>query len=156
MHRVLRELPGGSTSSATIGLWNAPASTFLWVTAGHQAPYRVTRDGQLEALEGPLLPELGTDGFPDDIEVIRTRIVTGELLLLLSDGVMGPDPSDASLAGLSRAVTRTQGASAPATVRAIEDFVRDAHPDHLDDDATLIVLTPSGMIGPRDGATAAD
>ena len=32
-------------------------------------------------------------------------------------------------------------------IRAIEDALREAHPDHLEDDATLIVLAPSGMIG---------
>ncbi len=151
MHRVLRELPrGDSTSSATVGLWNAPASTFTWATAGQQTPYRITSDGRLESLAGPTYPELGTDDFPEDIEVTRTRIVTGERLLLLSDGVTGASPSPSTLAGITAAAARAQGATAPATVRAIEDFVREAHPERLDDDATLIVLSPSGMIGPHE------
>src|SRR6201996_2397602 len=60
MHRVLLELADGrATSTVTIGHWNAPASTFRWITAGDQAPIRVTSDGQLKTLEGELYPNLG-------------------------------------------------------------------------------------------------
>lgn len=153
MHKVLRELPDrAATSSATVGLWNAPASTFTWITAGHQAPVRVTEGGQLERLDGKLLPDLGSDDFPDEVQAHETRIVTGERLLLLSDGVTGdPDGDEPGLVGVKRAAAKAAGGSAPATLRAIEDLVRETNPDHLEDDATLIVLAPSGMIGSDDG-----
>ena len=43
MHKVLLEIGNGAaTSTATIGHWNAPASTFRWVTAGDEPPLRIT------------------------------------------------------------------------------------------------------------------
>jgi hypothetical protein len=48
---------------------------------------------------------------------------------------------------IGRAIAKADDNAAPATLRAIEDALREAHPDHLDDDATIIVLAPSGMIG---------
>lgn len=151
MHEVLRELRDPTaTSSATVGLWNAPASTFRWVTAGHQPPIRVARDGTLERLGGNVLADLGSDGFPQEIQVNEVRIAVGERLLLLSDGVAGAsdenDPQSSN--GLKRATDKSIGESAPATPRAIEDLVREIHPERLDDDATIVVLVPSGMTGP--------
>jgi serine phosphatase RsbU (regulator of sigma subunit) len=152
MHQTLLELADSrATSSATIGLWNAPASSFRWVTAGHQPLIRVTESGDLELLEQAPLPMLGTDDFPDTITVNETRIRTGERLLLLSDGVTGDlDGTQPGLAGIRRAAAKSAGATAPATVRAIEDLVRETHPDHLTDDAAMIVLAPSGMLGSND------
>src|SRR6201996_3753379 len=92
MHRVLLELADErATSTATIGLWNAPASTFRWVTAGDDPPLRITGDGKLQALEGQLYPELGTDSFPDTITCNRIRLDKSERLLLLSDSFTDPD-----------------------------------------------------------------
>ena len=48
---------------------------------------------------------------------------------------------------IERAIAKADDNAGPATLRAIEDALREAHPDHLDDDATIIVLAPSGMIG---------
>ena len=68
----------------------------------------MTADGRLEALEGPVYPEIGTDNFPEKIEVTRTRIAPGERFLLLSDGVTGRDRSETSLDGI-------RGASDPCS-----------------------------------------
>ena len=147
MHKVLLELADAhATSSATIGHWNAPASTFRWVTAGDQSPIRVTADGQLKPLEGQLNPDLGADDFPEELTTSTVRLDKTERLLLLSDSLIDPD-SGLGLAVIGRAIAKADGNAGPATLRAIEDALREAHPDHLDDDATIIVLAPSGMIG---------
>ncbi len=147
MHTVLLELADAhATSSATIGHWNAPASTFRWVTAGDQSPIRVTADGQLKPLEGQLNPDLGADDFPEELTTSTVRLDKTERLLLLSDSLIDPD-SGLGLAVIGRAIAKADGNAGPATLRAIEDALREAHPDHLDDDATIIVLAPSGMIG---------
>ena len=148
MHRVLLELAQGrATSTATVGLWNAPASTFRWVTAGNEAPLRITATGQLKPLRGSLYPELGKDNFPDSVTCNAVRLDKTERLLLLSDSFTDPDHG-LGLAAVARAVAKADNNAAPATLRAIEDALREAHPDALDDDATIIVLAPSGMIGP--------
>jgi hypothetical protein len=85
MHNVLMELADWrATSSATIGHWNAPASTFRWVTAGDQPPIRVTSDGQLTRLDGELNPNLGAEDFPDRLTTNTIRLDKTERLLLLS------------------------------------------------------------------------
>jgi hypothetical protein len=66
--------------------------------------------------------------------------------LLLSDSLIDPDRG-LGLPAIARAVGKADNNAAPATLRAIEDALRGAHPDQLDDDATIIVLAPSGMIG---------
>jgi serine phosphatase RsbU (regulator of sigma subunit) len=148
MHRVLRELAGGgATSTATVGLWNAPASTFRWVTAGDEPPLRITADGQIRPLEGQLHPELGAENFPDTVTCNTARVDKTERLLLLSDSFTDPDHG-LGLPAVARAVAKADNNAAPATLRAIEDALREAHPDALDDDSTIIVLAPSGMLGP--------
>jgi hypothetical protein len=147
MHKVLLELADGhATSSATLGHWNAPASTFRWVTAGDQSPIRVTADGQLKPLESELYPDLGTDNFPAKLTTSTIRLDKTERLLLLSDSLIGPD-TGLGLPVIGRAIVNADNNAGPATLRAIEDALREAHPDHLEDDATIIVLAPSGMIG---------
>jgi AcrR family transcriptional regulator len=146
MHKVLLELADGhATSSATIGHWNAPASTFRWVTAGDQSPIRVTTDGQLKPLEGQVYPDLGTDKFPDELTTSTIRLDKTERLLLLSDSLIDPE-TGLGLLVIGRAIAKADNNAGPATLRAIEDALREAHPDHLEDDATIVVLAPSGMI----------
>lgn len=147
MHNVLLEIAEGrATSTATIGHWNAPASTFRWVTAGEQPPIRITSDGQLQPLDGELNPVLGAKDFPDRLTSNTIRLDKTERLLLLSDSFTHPDYG-LGLPVIRRAIAKADDKAAPATLRAIEDALREAHPDHLDDDATIVVLAPSGMIG---------
>jgi serine phosphatase RsbU (regulator of sigma subunit) len=148
MHQVLLEISdGAATSTATIGHWNAPASTFRWVTAGDEPPLRITADGQLTPLEGHLYPPLGSQDFPGQLHTHQTRLNKAERLLLLSDSFTHPTHG-LGLPAITRAVAKADSNAAPATLRAIEDELRAENPDQLDDDATIIVLAPSGMIGP--------
>ena len=70
-------------------------------------------------------------------------------MLLLSDSFTHPTHG-LGLPAIARAVAKADNNAAPATLRAIEDQLRVVNPDQLDDDATIIVLAPSGMIGPAD------
>jgi serine phosphatase RsbU (regulator of sigma subunit) len=150
MHAVLLEIGDGAASStATIGHWNAPASTFRWVTAGDEPPFRITADGQLKPLAGDLHPQLGSRDFPDELQTNETRLDKTERVLLLSDSFTDPTHG-LGLPAIARAVAKADDNAAPATLRAIEDQLRVVNPDQLDDDATIIVLAPSGMIGPAD------
>ena len=150
MNSVLRELPDGrATSTATIGRWNAPASTFTWVTAGDQPPLRITDDGQLIPLEGTLYPELGDADFPQAVTASTCRLDSRERLLLLSDSFIDPTHG-LGLPTIARAVAKAGGEAAAATLRAIEDALRETQQGDLSDDATVVVLAPSGMAGQTD------
>jgi hypothetical protein len=116
------------------------------VTAGDQSPIRITSDGQLQPLDVDLNPDLGANDFPDRLTSNTVRLDKAERLLLLSDSFTHPDYG-LGLTAIGRAIAKADDNAAPATLRAIEDALREAHPDHLDDDATIIVLAPSGMIG---------
>lgn len=135
----------GRTVTAIIGRWHGPSSTFSWINCGHPLPVVVTPEGDLEEL-APLTGALGApDGAPQ-LRVNRRRLTPGERLILHSDGVIGRATRDGrpfGLEGIRRAVAQAPSASAPATVRAIEDAVADAAPGPLEDDATLLVLVPS-------------
>jgi serine phosphatase RsbU (regulator of sigma subunit) len=155
MHDVLLELGDErATATATVGCWNAPASTFHWVCSGEQSPIRVGADGRLEVLADGALPERGSGAFPDDaIEVHACRLVPGERLLLLSDGILdrrGADDEAFGLRGVEAAAGKAADQSAPATLRAIEDAVRELSPEALEDDATLVVLAAGAMAGRRE------
>ena len=68
-----------------------------------------------------------------------------------SSPTASPTPTHGlGLPAIARAVAKADNNAAPATLRAIEDQLRVANPDQLDDDSTIIVLAPSGMIGPSD------
>ena len=150
MHEVLLEIGGGAASStATIGHWNAPASTFRWVTAGEEPPFRITADGRVIPLVGDLYPHLGSREFPAQLHSNETRLEKAERLLLLSDSFTDP-AHGVGLPAVDRAVAKADGNSASATLRAIEDKMRESKPEQLDDDATVIVLAPSGMMGAGD------
>jgi len=150
MHEVLLEIGGGAANStATIGHWNAPASTFRWITAGDEPPFRITAAGHLKPLTGDLHPPLGSCDFPDQMRTNETRLDKGERVLLLSDSFTHPTHG-LGLPAIARAVAKADDNAAPATLRAIEDLLREENPEQLNDDATIIVLAPSGMIGPAD------
>lgn len=87
------------------------------------------------------------DRFPDQLHTHQTRLNRAERLLLLSNCFTHPTYGLGLLA-ITRAVAKADNNAAPATLRAIEDQLRAENPDQLDDDATIIVLAPSGMIGP--------
>lgn len=147
MHEILGEVTGErrSTATATVGLWNAPASRLQWVACGEIAPMLIDADGGLEVLGDGLLPRLGADGWPSSIAVQERRLNPGERMLLLSDGILGRPTRDGGrlgVGGVHAAAAKAHHRSAAGTVRAIEDAVRESVVDPLSDDATLIVLAP--------------
>jgi serine phosphatase RsbU (regulator of sigma subunit) len=147
MHEVLTEVAREDvTASGTIAAWNGPASTLRWLTCGGHAPILITADGELEVLDEGLLPALGDPAMPGEKPVQTRQVGAGERLLLLSDGVLDRPTVDGGtlgLAGVREAVAKAPEHSAAGTLRAIEDAVREAVEDPLDDDATVVVLVPS-------------
>lgn len=136
------------TATATIATWNAPSSTFSWLTCGEHSPILITAADQLELLDAGILPRLGHRELPDDARPQQRRIEAGQRLLLLSDGVLGRPTRDGGtlgLDGIRAAVAKAPQDSAAGTLRAIEDAVREAIEDPLADDATVVVLVPGAI-----------
>jgi serine phosphatase RsbU (regulator of sigma subunit) len=146
MHEVLTEVAvAGSTATATVGVWNAPASRFRWATCGEVAPMLIGADDSLEILDAGLAPRLGAPDMPERVAVQERRLEVGERLLMLSDGILGRPTIDGGTlgtAGVHAAAIKAHSTSAAGTLRAIEDAVRESVVDPLSDDATLIVFTP--------------
>ncbi|MCW2986804.1 MAG: SpoIIE family protein phosphatase [Conexibacter sp.] len=149
-HEVLREVSDGRAEAhVTIAAWSGPTSTIRWVTCGEHAPIAVGADGALTVLGDGVLPPLGRRGMTTTPVVQQHRLVDGDRLLLLSDGILDRatlDGGTLGLDGVREAVAKAPLASAAGTVRAIEDAVREAGKDPLSDDATLIVLVPNPAI----------
>jgi serine phosphatase RsbU (regulator of sigma subunit) len=152
MHEVLSGVTAEtSTATATICIWNAPASSIRWVTCGEVAPMVIRAGGELEVLDNGMVPRLGDPAMPERAEVQQRRIEPGERLLLLSDGILGRrmrDGGTLGVRGVHEAALKAAGTSAAGTVRAIEDAVRENVVDPLEDDATLIVLAPADLDAP--------
>jgi serine phosphatase RsbU (regulator of sigma subunit) len=157
MHEVLNDVTDTpSTATATIAVWNAPASRLSWVTCGEVAPMVIRADGELELLDTGMVPRLGAPDMPARAEVQERRIEPGERVLLLSDGILGRQTVDGGtlgVAGVHAAAMKAPDASAAGTVRAIEDAVRESVVDPLGDDATLIVLVPADLDAPPEVET---
>jgi serine phosphatase RsbU (regulator of sigma subunit) len=130
--------------------WHGPSSVFRWINCAHNAPLLISAEGEIHELDGPSQPALGVGEKPD-VAIRQRRLVPGERLLLLSDGVLerrARHGRPLGMAGVRAAVARS-GVGAAATVRAIEDAIASASADPLEDDATIVVLAASA---PLEGA----
>jgi hypothetical protein len=84
----------------------------------------------------------GSSDFPDELTTNTIRLDKTERLLLLSDSLTDPTVG-LGLAVIERAIAKADNNAAPGTLRATEDALREAHPDDLDDDATIISSRPA-------------
>ena len=131
-------------ANVILAQWHGPSSVFRWINCAHNAPLLISARGELHELDGPAQPALGIGEKPD-VTVRERRLVPGERLLLLSDGVLERRARHGrpfGMAGVRAAVARS-GTGAAATVRAIEDAIASASADPLEDDATIVVFAPS-------------
>lgn len=149
MHEVLVEVAGdGPTATATVGCWNAATANFRWVSAGGAPPLLARRDGTIEVLDAIEAP-LGSPHLKAPFAVQHRTLEPGERVILVSDGVLtccDAARSTVGLAGIERAVSRTRGGTAAATVNAIEIVVDEHAAAALDDDAAVVVLAPHAPV----------
>ncbi|MCW2957769.1 MAG: SpoIIE family protein phosphatase [Solirubrobacterales bacterium] len=145
MHDVLAGLADPPvTGDATLGTWNSATSVFRWVSCGSRPPLLVHADGELEELPS-VATALGSTELQPPFSVHHRRLERGQRILLASDGILESAGADGALLGLDgirEATRRTVGASAAATVHAIESVLVDHLVDDLQDDATVAVLAP--------------
>jgi len=133
--------------TAVIGRWHAPSATFTWINCGHPFPALITPDGNLHPLKTPPSKALGAEGSGDPGWTSDSiHLTAGERLILYCDGVTdrrNATGGQLGLNGIKDAVINARNTSAAATLKAIEGAVTDACTDPVEDDATLIVLTPT-------------
>lgn len=144
MHETITEVGGADqTVAVTIARWHGASATLTWINCGNPRPMRITAAGGIEAL-GSEGPPLGAPN-PQTTQVDQTRVAPGERIVFASDGVIERGTSEGrrfGAEGILEAAGHAPPTSASGTVTAIEDAVRSASPEPLEDDATLIVLAP--------------
>ena len=138
-----------ATASAIVARWHAPASAFTWINRAHPNPLLITGDGRVEELVGNVGELLGAPGEPADrrVPVNTRRLEADDRVVIYSDGISGrlrEDGTAFGVAGIVAAARTAPNPTAANTVNAIEDAVLHASGEPLKDDATLIVLSPSG------------
>ncbi|MEM8964215.1 MAG: PP2C family protein-serine/threonine phosphatase, partial [Acidobacteriota bacterium] len=122
----------------------------VYASAGHLFPYRVTRDGHIEALMAGAYPLGVRDQL--DIRVRTARLSEGDTIVFYSDGLIETrrdggvldDDGDGELYGFERfEATLRRFAGAPPTELldgVLRDVVRFAAERPRDDDLTVLVL----------------
>jgi serine phosphatase RsbU (regulator of sigma subunit) len=143
MDTVVRGLPNPEPITCLIARWHPPTGTLSWVSCGHPLGHRVSLEGELTQLEGPVHPELGAGRHPPDWVETSIRIGGGERLLLLTNGILDRQVEGGAtfgLEGVRRALREAPVATAAATVMAIQHAITRQWTEPLEDDATLIVL----------------
>jgi serine phosphatase RsbU (regulator of sigma subunit) len=143
MHQTLAELPGEKAEmTALLAHWDPTTYELRIYNCGHVAP-RILRDGgETETLRFDESHGLGGRRTPKPSEY-RSRLLVGDRLLMVSDGVVSQRDGGVGLAPevLIAASLGSQQSSASDTVREIHRAVLAASPaGGLEDDATVLCL----------------
>ena len=142
MHQALREMPGPRTEmTALLAHWEPARETLRVYSCGHVAPLLIRASGENEWLDCGVSAGLGGRSTPTP-GIHRTKLFSGDRLLLVSDGVVGHGSGQGGLGedGLVRAVLGGDHDSASGTVRAVHAAVVEATDGDLADDATVVCL----------------
>ena len=142
---AIRALDMDRYLTAVLGSWDAVGHQLRWINCGHPTPLVLRADGRVEELDGEHTYPLGIRFAERVFPVLNASVVSGDRLLLYSDGVSERRTADGGRIGENglRAILAGLGScSAAATVRGIQDAVIAASPDALRDDATLLIVAP--------------
>lgn len=145
-HTILEVGIAGAFVNVILGRWHGPSSTFTWIACGSQGPLLVTPEGEVLELESGEHSPLGVGKAARRFSVERRRLAPGELLLLLSDGVLDRRIGDGEafgLHGVRTAIAGSPSGAAASTLHALEVAVTAASLDPLEDDATIVVFAPT-------------
>jgi serine phosphatase RsbU (regulator of sigma subunit) len=115
----------------------------FYASAGHLFPYRVSRDGRVEALESISYPLGVRDKI--DIRTRAARLDPGDKLFLYSDGVVEAIPDGGSEPFGFERLEASLGRHADRDVNGLRDGVLSdlqafAGSGPLEDDLTVLVL----------------
>ena len=147
MHAVVEEMGDENFFvTAVIARWNAPSSTFSWISCGHPPPLLARADGGIEELRGERHLPLGVFEPAEDFRPDDRRLGAGDRVILYSDGISNRRTAGGGWfgrAGIERAARAAESPSAVSTARSIQEAVIAASEVAMRDDATLLVLAVS-------------
>jgi serine phosphatase RsbU (regulator of sigma subunit) len=133
--------------SAVLASWDGPSSTLTWLRCGHPPPMVWHRERGLRALDGGDGPLLGLERLDPPRQSASRTIAADEIVIMVSDGILehsAPGSEPFGEAGLGRALDAMREPSATAALTAVLDAVRDVHSGGTRDDASILVLAPTG------------
>jgi serine phosphatase RsbU (regulator of sigma subunit) len=144
MHQTVRRLGNPDFHvTALVARWRAATSTFTWINCGHPHAYLVDVDGDVNELEGPTHPPLGTGDDERTFEPSERQLASDERLILVTDGITERRTESGGhfgIEGIRRAVDEVENSTAAATAMAIMQAVTDCWREPLEDDGTVVVL----------------
>lgn len=138
--------PELSFMTAVLARWEPARERLSWLRFGHPYPLLVSPSGEVRELHGGDARPLGLLHAPIP-EPACVRLVAGDRLVLYSDGISERrcrDGKPFGVAGIAAALADAVGPSATAAAVALQAAVMEHTGDPLRDDASLLVLAPTG------------
>ena len=123
--------------------WNAATATLTWANCGHPPAYLVDPEGNLAELEGPRHSALGASNASLKFAPTKRQLLPGERLILVTDGIIERKMEGGGkfgVEGIKASLERTESATAASTAMAIQHAVTECWREHLEDDATVVVM----------------
>lgn len=122
-----------------------PASgTFTYINAGHPAGYLIASDGQVRAELGAQASALGIDAEHDRLVPVEVSLTKGDIILLLTDGVLEAMSPSGEEFGATRAldtIRRERNRPSADMIRTLFAEVRRFNViDKIQDDITAVVV----------------
>jgi serine phosphatase RsbU (regulator of sigma subunit) len=144
MHDTVRKLENDDFYvTALVARWHAATAKLRWVSAGHPPAYLVDTEGNLNELESPRHPALGTGEKEPSFTATERQLKPGERLILLTDGITGRHMEGGGtfgIDGLQHAIDNAVDPTAACTAMAIQEAVTDCWREPLEDDGTVVVM----------------
>jgi serine phosphatase RsbU (regulator of sigma subunit) len=144
MHETVRALDDDTFYvTALIARWHATSARLRWVNCGHPPAYLIDTDGNLNELESPIHPALGTGDEKPTFQPTERRLNPGERVVLLTDGITDrrvAGGGNFGIDGVQAAIDNATGPTAARTAMAIQQAVTNCWKEPLEDDGTIIVM----------------
>ena len=140
---IAAEFSGSRFATAAIARLHLDTGQLRWVNAGHPAPLIVRNGALLDP--GPCKPHppLGLQVRKPDVCV--TQLHPGDRVVLYTDGIVEARSPEGEFFGEDRLAdfidrAAADGDPAPETLRRLMRRVLDHQADHLQDDASIVLL----------------
>ncbi len=144
MHETVRRLDNDEFYvSLWLARWHAATAILTWVRCGELTTQLVQGDGSFVELGGPEHPSLGIGGAERRFESAQRRLIPGERLIVVTDGITERRMEGGGTFGVDGIREAIEGAgdeTAAASAMAIQQAVTDCWREPLEDDGTIVVM----------------